>query len=71
MKKLIIRKVFQKFLKIIHLVSLLQLWLTHGSLYHSHEPSCEPQNLTSQFIQENSCHIEILITFSLVNFSVQ
>jgi hypothetical protein len=68
MKKLIIRKIFQKSLKISHLISSPRLWLTHDSLYHSREPSCEPHILTSQFIQENSCKIKNLLNFNLVFF---
>jgi hypothetical protein len=61
MKNLIIRKLFQKILKIIHLVSLHHFGLTHHSLYHSREPSCEPSCepliLTGHFKQEKSRHV--------------
>jgi hypothetical protein len=58
MKILIIRKLFQKILKIFHLISLHHFGLTHHSLYHSREPSCESHILTSNFKQEKSCQIK-------------
>jgi hypothetical protein len=61
-------KNFQKFLKIIHLACLHHFGLTHHSLYHSREPSCEPHILTGNFRQEKSRKIEknIFIEFNLI-----
>ncbi len=60
MKILVIKKLLQKSLKNFHLISLHHFGLTHYSLYHSREPSCEPHFLTGHFKQEKSRHIEKL-----------